>query len=667
MSNDRSCLISRAWRLILALATVVALLTNGLCPALSAVSEPYLVRDVAWGFQGSEISKPIAVGDTLFFCADDGIHGYELWKSDGTHEGTALVKDLSSGENDYCYIGEMVSASGMLFFSSGRAELWKSDGTDSGTVLVKAMYGYDIHGLTELGDMLYFGAEDFGDSLELWKSDGSESGTVLIKVISSDPSRESSQLTQLTDFGGALFFEADDSVHGHELWKSDGTEAGTVLVKDIVQGNGSSYPWQLSVTGNELFFSANDGVHGEELWKTDGTREGTVMVKDIAIGIGKSDPYDLTAMSGVVLFEANDGTYGEELWMSDGTHSGTVLVKDIQPGADGSYPSDLTEVAGTLFFEAHDGTWELWTSDGSEGGTEKVKYINRTGPAYLQNLTAAKGELLFTADDGIHGQELWRSNGTEVGTVMVKDIRAGVLGAEPEDLTVAGSLLFFRAHDGVHGEELWALDLGACSVPAKPVLVSPTDYATTCDATPELSWKAASRAKQYQIRIADGNTSEVVIQTEMEDTSFQPPAPLAPGAYFWRVRASNDCGWSAWSEKWWFTVLPPPAAPVLYSPEDGSRTYETRPIFAWSAAAGVEGYRLQADDEASFATPAIDQALPGASYRPPDPLPPGTYHWRVRAVYDCGNSAWTGAYRVTVLPVGLEYGAYLPLVRRGTP
>ena len=38
-----------------------------------------------------------AVGDTLYFWADDGVNGDELWKSDGTEAGTVLVKDINPG------------------------------------------------------------------------------------------------------------------------------------------------------------------------------------------------------------------------------------------------------------------------------------------------------------------------------------------------------------------------------------------------------------------------------------------------------------------------------------------------------------------------------------------------------------------------------------------
>ncbi len=448
---------------------------------------PVLVKDVRAGSQGAfaNYTTPTHVGQVLYFAAHDGIHGNELWKSDGTVAGTVMVKDINIGiwsAFPYSTIHtwfwqDMVTIGDTVFFVAQDGvhdyELWKSDGTEAGTAMVKDIYGSWDEAPTELtvlGDTLFFAHSNGVAGVELWKSDGTEAGTVMVKDIYSGP--DDFRPNNFAAFNGRLFFRATDGDHGWEPWVSDGTEAGTVLLKDIHPA-GSSDPRYFTESGGELFFRADDGIHGLELWKTDGTEAGTVLVKDIATEAFGSNrgswPRQLTDVGGTLFFAASDdrglsAVHGDELWKSDGTEAGTVLVKDISPGSEMSWPTDLTDVDGTLFFDADDGAhgfpdnYELWRSDGTETGTFMVKEIY-PGPNFPQpgNFRNVGGMLFLNADDGAHGRELWHSDGTEAGTLMVRDVWPGSDAADPYWPTDAGGLFFFRADDGVHGREIWAL------------------------------------------------------------------------------------------------------------------------------------------------------------------------------------------------------------------
>jgi ELWxxDGT repeat protein len=432
------------------------------------MTNPALVQDIFPGTSSSSPKDLTDVNGTLFFVAADGSSGNELWKSDGTSEGTVRVSDIRAG-NAGSFPKELTDVNGTLFFtaddgSSGN-ELWKSDGTSEGTVRVSdiipgASNSYPRN-LTDVNSTLFFTTSDGSSGNELWKSDGTSEGTVRVSDI--NPGFRSSSPLWLTVFNGTLFFTADDGSSGNELWKSDGTSEGTVRVSDIRPGSAGSYPRDLTVFNGTLFFTADDGSSGYELWKSDGTSEGTVRVSDIIPGTASSSPRDLTDVNGMLFFSARDGSSGNELWKSDGTSEGTVRISDIRPGSAGSYPRNLTVINGTLFFTADDGSsgYELWKSDGTSEGTVLVRDVNPgASNSYPNDLTDVNGTLFFRADDGGSGNELWKSDGTSEGTVRISDIRPGSTGSSPLWLKPVNGTLFFSADDGSSGSELWRYTIG---------------------------------------------------------------------------------------------------------------------------------------------------------------------------------------------------------------
>ena len=305
--------------------------------------------------------------------------------------------------------------------------------------------GSDSFGAVDLNGVLIFDAAVYPESgVELWRSDGTEAGTYLLKEINDQGPLFSSSPSWLVEMNGEVLFAASSgSVEGTELWKTDGTEAGTVLVKDIdptpfVPLTSSSSPKNLLNVDGTLFFMANsDDADGAELWKSDGTTADTVMVKDIKSEL-LTPVYNFTAVGDRLFFTFNDGVNGKELWTSDGTSGGTVMVKDIQPGSESGLPgptvnqkpSDYHAFNGELYFRATDDGlgFDLWKSDGTIGGTQKVKEIGMTGSAYFEELN---GELFFSSDFS-----LYKTDGTDLGTVLVK-------GGSPDETTKVGGTLFF--------------------------------------------------------------------------------------------------------------------------------------------------------------------------------------------------------------------------------
>lgn len=526
-----------------------------------------LVKDIRLGTSGSinvqfNANSFANLAGVVYFSANDGATGNELWRSDGTEAGTSLVSDIAPGSasaiqlggNDF-YNSSFIAAGNQLYFSANDgphgAELWKSDGTAAGTLLVKDVYSGPTSSqpryFVEVNGALYFSATQTTTGREVWKSDGTEAGTVILKdvvpgtaslgvpnllvnasgtlyfshksgLFTSDGTESgtleiqrsatpSSNPIYLTHIDGIVYFSANDGVHGAELWRTDGTAAGSQLVADLETGAPSSTPRQLSllgeslyfiravansrelwrlagpeqaptlvqiispggvsyvgseeveVVGETIFFVVNDATSGQELWKTDGVT--TALVKDIRTGTLGSFPQRLTNVNGVLYFMAY-GSGGYELWKSDGSDAGTLRVKDIRPGSGHSYPTSLTNVGGTLYFKANDGLTgqELWKSDGTEGGTTRVKDIvaGLNGASIGTFMFNLNGTVYFAANDGASGSELWRSDGTDAGTYRVLDLNPGTASSSPSTFANFGGVLYFAANDGVNGFELWRSD-----------------------------------------------------------------------------------------------------------------------------------------------------------------------------------------------------------------
>lgn len=435
-----------------------------------------MLADIPPGFEMYDLTPSglTKVGDRLAFRAITPEIGMELWQTDGTSEGTTVLADVNPVAGS---IPSYLRADGeRLYFvaddGTHGTELFVSEVGVTQLVADINPYGdADPRHLVEIGGIVYFSADDGSSGHELWRSNGTPAGTRRVRDLNPTGA---SYPNALTDVGGVLYFRADDGVHGEELWRSDGTADGTRRLTDL-HPTGSAFPRNLTVVGDTVFFTADDGVRRDDLWTLRACgadqdvptcevqrivlRGGSVgdarwqafQVKDIVPGAAGSRPYDLTVFGDEVFFRAYDPEAGAELWATDGTGAGTRRVADVTPGPTGSFPYQLTVVDDLLYFTADDGRGtELWVTDG-----ETVRQVIDLNPgdwgSYPRELTAMGGALYFVADDGAGGDDLWKTDGTAEGTV---DLTRYSSPSDARDLTALGNELFFSA-DGDHGRSLW--------------------------------------------------------------------------------------------------------------------------------------------------------------------------------------------------------------------
>lgn len=250
---------------------------------------------------------------------DDGAHGRELWKSDGTSGGTRLVKDINAGAMP-SNPSSLTNVNGTLFFTAredvhGR-ELWKSDGTEAGAVLVANLApgseGSNVGGLTAAGDNLYF---MYGG---LWRSNGTTAGTVRLLEIDSTPLSEdngiSERISSLTPTPGGVYFQRDYlSLYGmssSEVWF-----AGEGSARAIFDAPGSfrdSLISDISVVNDVIYFNFNLGF-----WKHEAGE--TIRLRDNSASF-------LASADDLLYF-----TSGGDLWRTDGTEGGSILLRQGVP------------------------------------------------------------------------------------------------------------------------------------------------------------------------------------------------------------------------------------------------------------------------------------------------------------------------------------------------
>ena len=455
----------------------------------------------------------------FFFAANDGIHGDELWLTDGTAIGTRMVRDIAPGP---------ASA--------------------------------DISGITAFGNKVYFAATDNIHGRELWQSDGTESGTRLVADILPGPL--GSAPADLTPARDKLYFAAFDFEHGEELWITDGTEGGTQLVVDAVPGEDDAYPHHITPVKDQVYFVVESfdesiGMLRDELWITNGTA-------------GSSRPIDMSLVSrffttfsslrefeGQLYFVGGDQRGRNGLWRVRGTKlefidernlvdyrglssvgrlENSFLLKsyvnvgffsdltflEFLPSNErfrefgATIPSGLTAPSVFSPETRIDGDVIVMNAEAEPGIVLNSRYstdatLVRDLDGNLNSvplqLALHNGLLFFVAESKILGYELWATDGTPEGTIVVADIAPGARDSHPSEFVQLGDSLIGRANDGATGIELWRIDV------PDTIQFSRDAYGVAEDGTPlggaikVTRWGSLAEAVEFSVQAIAGTAN----------------------------------------------------------------------------------------------------------------------------------------------------------------
>lgn|GEM_PF-1536643 len=428
MKNSR-----RITRFIAVITLVAGVLAIEGLPKLggvsAAVSQPtglsVLKTDVEQGRK--RLTGVYAVlGGKTYFSGKTTANGDELWVTDGTTDGTLMLKDINPGSSPSNPHFFFTVGSKVLFVAedgTSGSELWATDGTAAGTVLLKDIEtgagssvpgardnislgsGYSGDGMNVINGKLYFSASTTAAGREPWVSDGTSVGTQMMSDVR--PGATGSMALDAGPFlpaGGKVVFPANNGTDGIEPMVYDGTSVS--LLANVSAGSNNGWQGRAVVLGNNVFFNGYNG-NKYSTWKTDGTTAGTVHAINVALSSIAAFGNRLLLFGEEVIHETSQAGQYEfpaRLWISDGTQGGTSFVSRINPT---SYPSItfFQQVGSRYVFGADDGTngGELWTTDGTAGGTQLLVDAFPGSTGAISSFAAYEDSFMFVNQQSSFG------------------------------------------------------------------------------------------------------------------------------------------------------------------------------------------------------------------------------------------------------------------------
>ena len=424
-----------------------------LCPGTASSDAAYS------GFQSG---TKATLGNTLLYNGQDSVSGTELWRSDGTADGTFRLKDISYGSATSA-ISSIFPANGFAWFIVQRGdsspaysvtELWKTDGTTAGTTFVRRC-----------------------PASEYWGQYYADDSRIVVKKSPLD--------------GGASSLEI-----------LDGPGAGNVIaggpgfIGPVVLSGG--YIWWQESGGSEPILKRSDGSAsaavavsfpaGHTLETLHIAYDGGVICTTIS---GNTYRVVWLRPSGsVILHERADYTYfdsfrehggrlyfvgGDALYASDGTANSAAALHSAYQIGDGAGDGFVSHRGSLYFFSrsSYDGPRTIWKTEGTPATTSATPIT--LAPGSSNAFMVSTGDWLlypyeyYDPNSGNTILEARRTSGLTDGEIIpaITSTDLAFHSSQKYLRPLPSGILFFNRHTAESGDELYKLELPAAP-PASP-------------------------------------------------------------------------------------------------------------------------------------------------------------------------------------------------------
>lgn len=405
--------------------------------------------------------------------AEDETTGEELWYSNGTTSGTALLADIavgleSSHPTNFARAGLGVYLTGIN--ETGIEQLWyvfpqlpptaaKIRDLSLPAPERRAVPNYYGESYDKLNDYLLIPPAFSGDLL--YSSRGTPGTT--------EPFLGASFEKFLTNFRGTKTFLANPNFNfldgvgsfSAEVWRTDGSIAGTQPLASFDYGSFAYLPEPDAAEVNSYLLVRGAGQNTDDKVLLSGeVINNTASIQQMSL-VDPRNHFENVQLGPRIFFAGYTPATGVELWATDGTNAGTDLIKDAVVGPISSNPTDLTILNGEIYYFIHGDTTALMKTNGTTVGTSVVKYLDSlyeiTWPALIHSLFNYNGHLYFFHNDSLYQRlTLWKTTGTVPVTTLVSSNLSTLPGTGQFLGVVNNRLLFISSLATSFG--LWATD-----------------------------------------------------------------------------------------------------------------------------------------------------------------------------------------------------------------